>query len=250
MGAIIALQLYTVRDETARDFSSTLRRVAEIGYTAIEFAGYGNLPSRDMAALLAETGLQAIGSHVRLPALEKDFDREINYSLDIGCTLLVIPSLEPKWRTSAGIKRLSIILNEYGHRAQERGVTLAYHNHDFEFRSDTAGERMIDVLTASTDPSLLKLELDTFWATLAGADPIGFMHKHSGRIVALHLKDMTPDRTFTEVGDGTLDIAGYTRVAQANGISTFIVEHDNPGIPSLASARRSFNNIHGSLKWW
>src|SRR5579859_5510272 len=116
MDPTLALQLYTVRDETARDFKSTLRRVAEIGYSAVEFAGYGNLSSKDMAALLADTGLQASGSHIRLPALEKDFDREINYALDLGCTLLVIPSLEAKWHTSEGLTHLCTILNEYGRR--------------------------------------------------------------------------------------------------------------------------------------
>jgi sugar phosphate isomerase/epimerase len=250
MGAIIALQLYTVRDETTRDFKSTLRRVAEIGYTAVEFAGYGHLSSQDMAALLADTGLQAIGSHVRLPALEKDFDREINYALDLGCTLLVIPSLEAKWHTSEGMTRLCPILNEYGRRAQERGVTLAYHNHDFEFHPDAAGELMINKLTAGTDPELLKLELDTFWTVFAGADPIGFIHKHPGRIVALHLKDMTPNHTFTEVGDGILDIAGYTKAAESGGTRIFIVENDNPSIPPLASARRSFENMRRSMEWW
>jgi sugar phosphate isomerase/epimerase len=195
MGAIIALQLYTVRDET--DFKSILRCVAEIGYTAVEFADYGNLSSQGMAASMADTGLQAIGFHVRLPVLEKDFDHEINYALDPGCTLLVIPSLEAKWRTSEGIPRLC-----------------------------------------------------TIWAAFAGVDPIGFMPKHPGRIVALHLKDMTPNRTFTEVGDGTLDVTGYTRTARSGGTRTFIVENDSPGIPSLTSARRSFENMRQSMEWW
>ena len=247
MGDIIALQLYTVRDETARDFMSTLHRVAEIGYAAVEFAGYGHLSSSAMATLLADTGLQAIGSHVGLPALEKNFAYEINYCLDLGCPLLVVPSIEERWRTPKGIQRLSAILNEYGCRAQEHSVTLAYHNHDFEFRPATTGELLIDQLIAGTDPALLKLELDIFWAAFAGADPIGFINKHSERIVALHLKDMTPDRKFIEVGDGTLDITGITKAAQASGTNYFIVENDSPSIPSLASARRSFENIHRSI---
>jgi sugar phosphate isomerase/epimerase len=250
MGAIIALQLYTVRDQIARDFRSTLHRVAEIGYTAVEFVEYGNLSSHDMASLLASTGLQAIGSHVSLPALEKDFTREINYCLDLDCALLVVPSIEKKWRTDEGIKRLCTILNEYGRRAQEHGVTLAYHNHDFEFRPNAAGELIIDKLAAGTDPTLVKLELDIFWAAFAGTDPVDFINKHSERIVALHLKDMTPRREFTEVGDGTLDITSSTKAAQASGTQYFIVENDSPSVPSLISARRSFDNIHRRLKWW
>jgi sugar phosphate isomerase/epimerase len=250
MGAVIALQLYTVRDQIARDFKSTLYRVAEIGYTAVEFVEYGKFSSHDMAALLADTGLQAVGSHVGLPALEKDFNREINYCLDLGCTLLVIPSIEKKWRTSEGVKRLCTTLNEYGRRAQERGVTLAYHNHDFEFHPNAAGELIIDKLVAGTDPTLVKLELDLFWTAFAGANPVDFINKYPGRIVALHLKDMTPRRKFTEVGDGTLDIAGSSKAAQASGTQYFIVENDTPSVPSLASARRSFDNIYRRLKWW
>jgi sugar phosphate isomerase/epimerase len=247
MSDIVALQLYTVRDETAKDFKSTLHAVAEIGYAAVEFAGYGNLSSREMAAILADEGLQAIGSHVGLPALEKDFEREINYALDLGCTLLVVPSIEEKWRSGEGMKRLGDILNEYARHAQKRGVTLAYHNHDFEFRADTDGELIIDKLIAATDPTLVELELDTYWAAFAGVDPIGFIHKHAERIVALHLKDMTPDRQFAEVGDGTLDIAGFTEAAQAAGTRYYIVENDDPKVPSLESARRSFENMHRSL---
>jgi sugar phosphate isomerase/epimerase len=81
-------------------------------------------------------------------------------------------------------------------------------------------------------------------------DPISFKRKHPRRIVALHLKDMTPDRTFTEVGDGTLAIASDTKAAQSGGTKYFILENDNPSIPSLESARRSFENMRRSMEWW
>jgi sugar phosphate isomerase/epimerase len=84
----------------------------------------------------------------------------------------------------------------------------------------------------------------------AGADPIGFMNKYPGRIVALHLKDMTPDRKLTEVGDGTLDIAGYAKAAQAGSTSYFIVENTSPSVPSLGSVLRSFENMRRKLEWW
>jgi sugar phosphate isomerase/epimerase len=134
--------------------------------------------------------------------------------------------------------------------AQERGIILTYHNQDFEFRPDAAGELIIDKLLASADPALLKLVLDVSWAAFAGVDPISFMHKHLGRIIALHPKDITPDHTFTEVSDGTLDIAGYTKATQAGSTSYFFAENDSPSIPSLESARRPFENIHRRLQWW
>src|SRR6266852_3220688 len=96
----VALELYTVRDETKRDFAATLRRVAQIGYTGVEFAGYGNLTSLAMSALLAETGLRAVSAHLGLDALQgPQLDASIRYCLDIGCSFLVLPWLANEWRT-------------------------------------------------------------------------------------------------------------------------------------------------------
>lgn len=246
MSDIVVLQLYTVRDETANDFAETVRRVAAIGYAGVEFAGYGNLSSKELAALLADTGLRVVGTHISLPALDADLLRELQYCLDIGCPLLVVPWISEEWRNAEGAKRLAEHLNEIGQRTKEHGVTLAYHNHDFEFRPD-GGTSFIERLISATDPALVKLELDTYWASYAGVDPIAFIRQHSGRIASLHLKDMTPERTFTEVGDGTLNISGFVEAAQAAGIQTFVVENDAPRIPSLESARRSFENLHRGL---
>lgn len=246
MSDIIALQLYTVRDETARDYRQTIRRVAEIGYAGVEFAGYGDLSAQELAALLQETGLQAVGTHVSLAAIEADLEREIDYCLAVGSPFLIVPFVGAELRTPDGMKQLIGLLNETGRRTKERGVTLAYHNHDFEFAQE-GGSTFIEQLIAGTDAALVKFELDTFWTAYAGVDPIAFINRYSGRFATLHLKDMTVDRKFTEVGDGTLDIAGYIKAGQAAGVQTYIVENDLPAIASLDSARRSFENLHRSL---
>src|SRR5581483_420820 len=89
------LQLYTVRDQTAKDFKGTVRRVAELGYTGVEFAGYGDLSASEMKALLKETGLRAAGTHVALPNIQNNLEREIDYCLEIGCSNLVVPYVQP-----------------------------------------------------------------------------------------------------------------------------------------------------------
>ena len=239
---VVGLQLYTIRDETAKDFKHTIQRVAEMGYNAVEFAGYGNLSSREMSALLADTGLRAAGSHVGLHLLEQDLDREINYCLDIGCPYLIVPYLQPDLRNAHAIQKLAERLNEIGRRCQERGITLGYHNHDFEF-ADANDGLFLDNLLSATDPALVKLELDTYWAAYAGVDPIAYIKRYAGRVPLIHLKDMTNDRTFTEVGDGTLDIASYIQAARNSGTQFGIVENDHPRIPSLESARRSLENL-------
>src|SRR5579864_8701871 len=101
----VALELYTVRDETSRDFAGTLRRVAQLGYAGVEFAGYGNLTSQEMSALLAETGLYPVSTHLGLGVLQDpQLDASMRYCLDIGCPFIVLPWLANEWRTQEGMQ--------------------------------------------------------------------------------------------------------------------------------------------------
>ena len=234
----VALELYTVRDETSRDFAGTLRRVAQIGYTGVEFAGYGNLTSQEMSALLAETGLYPVSTHVGLDALQDtQLDASIRYSLDIGCPSIILPWLSNEWRTREGLQALAPRLNAIGQRCQEYGITFGYHNHDFEF-TRVNGNYLFEYLLQATNPSLVKIELDVYWAAYAGVDSVEFLQTHADRIALIHLKDMAADRSMTEVGKGTLDMRRICEFAQARGLWG-IVEHDHPQIPSLESARIS-----------
>src|SRR6266699_7307235 len=130
----VALELYTVRDETGRDFAGTLRRVAQLGYAGVEFAGYGDLTAQEMSTLLAETGLRVAGTHLGLDALQDpQLEASISYCKDIGCSIIVLPWLAKEWRTQEGLQALAPRLNAIGQRCQEQGITFGYHNHDFEF---------------------------------------------------------------------------------------------------------------------
>ena len=234
----VALELYTVRDETKRDFAGTLRRVAQIGYTGVEFAGYGNLNSQEMSALLAETRLRAVSTHLSLEALQDQrLDESIRYCLDIGCSNIVVPSVKDEWRTREGMQALAPRLNAIGQRCQEHGITFGYHNHHFEF-AQVDGNYLLDYLLQATDPSLVKSELDVYWVAYAGIDPVSYLQTHADRIALIHLKDMAADRSMTEVGKGMLDMRAIWDFAQARGIWG-IVENDYPQIPSLESARIS-----------
>ncbi len=254
MADIVALQLYTIRDEMEKDFKQTLRRVADIGYAGVEFAYYGygdrNLSPTELADLLAETGLKAVGSHVSLDRLNHNFEREIAYLQAIGKPFCFLPWVNVNTiNNSDSLKRFAEQLNELGRRIQSQGITFGYHNHDFEFTNVVDGQTIYEHLIANTDPALVKFELDTYWAAFAGQDVVELIKKLDTRVVTLHLKDMTADRTFTEVGDGTLRIADYIEAGQEAGVKIFIVENDKPAIPSLDSARRSFENLYRSLAW-
>ena len=240
----VGLQLYTVRDETARDFPLALRRVAEMGYKGVEFAGYGKVPSREMSALLADLGLQTFGSHVGLSLLEQNLNYEIEYCLDIGCPYIAIPTLPPQWRSrdGNGYRRLAAHLNAIGQRCHQQGISLVYHNHDFDFVQDE-GQYLLDILLAETDPAYLQLELDSGWAAYSGVDTPSYLQRYAGRVPLIHLKDLTPERAFAEIGDGTLDIAAYYKAALASGIRYYLVENDTPRYPSLESVQRSLENL-------
>ena len=235
----VALELYTVRDETGHDFAGTLQRVADIGYAGVEFAGYGNLNSTAMAALLAQTRLKAASTHLGLDALEgPQLDASIGFCKDIGCPYIVLPSFPKEYRTQEGIRALAPRLDAIGRRCQEQGMTFGYHNHDFEF-TRVGAISLLDSLLQNTDPSLVKIELDVYWAAYAGIDPVSYLQVLADRVVLVHLKDMAADRSMTEVGKGILDMQQICAFAQAHGLWG-IVEHDHPQISSLESARISF----------
>lgn len=240
----IALELYTVRADMARDFAGTLQRVAEIGYEAVELHDYGGLSSEQVRGLLGKTGLRAPATHVDYDALERDLDAEIEYCLAIGCSHLVLPAIPPVHR--ANLPALAERLDHIGERCSERGLTFAYHNHDWEFRpSDDL--RFLDLLLDATDPTLVRLELDVYWAAHAGVDPVAVIQQRAGRVPLIHLKDMGSDGGFTELGNGTLDLPAICAAARDAGARWYIVENDLPRIPALESARRSLEYLRAML---
>jgi sugar phosphate isomerase/epimerase len=242
---LVGLQLYAVRAETARDFKQTLQRVAEMGYQGVEFASYGQLSSKKMAALLTDLGLRALGSHVGLVLLERDLDREIDYCLEIGSPYIAIPTLTPQWRSTdvSGYRELASYLNKIGQHCQQRGVSLVYHNHDFDFVQQEDGSYLLDVLLAETDPAHLQLELDAGWAAYCGVDIVAYLQQYAGRVPLIHLKDLTVEHTFAGVGEGILDIGAYYRAARENGTHYFLVDNDTPPRLPLESVQRSLEHL-------
>jgi len=234
----VALELYTVRDETKRDFAGTLRRVAQMGYAGVEFVGYGNLSAQSMNSVLAETGLKVPGTHVGLESLTAEqLDASIRYCRAINCPLMVLPSLPQASRTLEGIRALAPQLNSIGQRCRDAGLDFGYHNHDFEFAS-IEGHTLLEHLLEMTNPDLVKIELDVYWAAYAGHDPLALLNRLGQRVALIHFKDMAPDHSMTEVGKGILDMQGMTAFAQQQNIWA-VVEHDHPTLPSLESAKIS-----------
>jgi len=241
----VALQLYTVRDQMATDFKGTVRRVAEMGYEGVEFAGTGDLTASEMADLLAETGLKPAANHVALAQLEADLDSVIAYNKAIGNSWVGVPYLPQEYQNLAGFGQAAQLMNRIGQQLQAAGLSLYYHNHAFEFDLHE-GQRGYDILCSETDPDLVKLEIDVYWVQFAGENPSAMIEQHAGRYPLIHLKDMVgtgTDRTFAEVGEGIIDFAPVFAASEEQGAEWYIVEQDRCARPSLESAKLSLQNL-------
>lgn len=243
----IACQLYTVRDHTQRDFAAAAREVASVGYRAVELAGYGSLRSAaEVRKVFDEHGLVVAGSHAGVDALEKSLDRLIEDSLILGNRTIVLTGFpESRRRDAAGWAASAQALDRIGQACHDRGLELAYHNHNFEFiRFD--GRYGLEILWENTDPRFVKAELDVYWARRGGVDPAGYVSRLAGRVTHLHLKDVQPgpEWRFGELGTGILDFPGILGAASRAGVRWGIVEQDTTyDRPSLESVRMSFEYL-------
>jgi sugar phosphate isomerase/epimerase len=239
----IAVQLYTLRSETANDMLGTLRKVAAMGYAAVETAGFGDRDALAVGATLRELGLRACAAHVALSRLEDHFAAALAELRAIGCDQAVVPSLPHELRGDG--RAAAERLNRLGARLEDEGVRLAYHNHDFEFAPQEGGS-LWDQLVAGTDPALVALELDIFWAEVAGVSPAELLQRHAGRVALVHLKDRAAadERRDAPVGAGVLAWPELIPAAEAAGARWFIVEQDHPQSP-LADVEQSMAYLRG-----
>ncbi|MBW5445137.1 TIM barrel protein [Cohnella sp. CFH 77786] len=241
----IGLQLYTLRNETAEDFRGTLRKVAELGYEGVEFAGYGGIPAEEMKSLLEELGLKAIGAHVGLHLLREDLQKEIGYLKAIGAKYMICPYVMPEERGNPETwKRLYTFLEEVGAEARKQGLIFGYHNHDFEFTERVGDSSVFDAMYAATTPEAVQVEMDVCWVQFAGEDPLVYIPKYAGRLPLLHLKDYDKDEEgkmlTLELGKGVVDLPAVIEAASGAGAEWLIVEQDNCQIPPLESVANSY----------
>ena len=249
------IQLYTVRNTIEKDPISVLKKIQAIGYKEVE-ATYGNL--NKIWPALEETSLQPIAIHIdeqifvdgggKLDAALADVKKR-------GFQYAVLPYVPPAHRSGADtFKRLADVLNKSGEKAKANGLKLCYHNHAFEFESFN-GKTGFEMLMSSTDKKTVSLEMDIFWVSVAGHDPVELLKRYSDRVLLLHLKDKSnsftktqfnetvPKETFKEVGSGSVDISAVLKAAAGSGVQHYFVEQDQaPGDP-LDSLQKSFTYL-------
>lgn len=222
-----SLQLFSVRNALQKDFRFTMNAIADMGYTGVEFAGiYGGLSACKLRDLLEELNLRVVGAHVGIDALENDFESQVSYLTEIGCSHIICPWAEMKDETSAA--DVGRRLEKIAESCAMQGLRFSYHNHGHEYARTDDNRYLLDVMMGECS-ELVLLELDVFWAAFAGADPISEIRKYAGRSELLHLKQMGfVDGKKTDVlfDRGVLDFVEIIETAKRMGISEFIVEEE------------------------
>ena len=238
----VGLQLYTVRDQMKADFAGTLEKVAKIGYREVEFAGYFDSPPKEVKRLLDRNGLTAPSAHIDYDHITTKLPEVLEAAKVVGHSYIVCPWIGEELRGDAeGWKRVAQALHKAGADIKKTGIQLAYLNHNFEFKTFN-GQFGYDILLAEADPNLVKMEMDLYWITKAGADPLKYFAKFPSRFPLVHVKDMDKNRDFAEVGSGTIDWKPIFAKSQQAGIKHYFVEQDQSKDP-FASIKSSYEYL-------
>lgn len=217
------LQLYSIREETNKDFIGSLMRVAKIGYEGVEFAGYGNIPAKEMKTVLNGLGLRSIGTHIGMERITDKIEEEIEYNLEIGSKYLILPWA--KFDTADDVLKVSEALNGAAQAVKGTELVIGYHNHHHEF-AKIDGKYILDLLMKNTSDDVI-FELDVYWAAVADVDPVQYIKSHN-KIGIIHVKELLDYETKknTDVGSGVLDFPSIIAAAKEGGADEFIVEQE------------------------
>ena len=234
------LALYTVRDAMKENARATLEKVALAGYVNIETAGYENgkfynLTPVEFKALLVEMKLTPISAHQGTVTFD-NVDQQIADLKTVGFKYFVIPvppmgtflndPVTRKMSMKGGAKSLAATLNILGKKCKAAGLELLYHNHDFEFSKDEEGNIVLDYLLEHCDKSIVNFQMDLYWVTKAGQDPVAYFKRYPGRFKIWHVKDMDAQGRFAPVGNGKIDFKRILEEKKLSGMQYYYVEQD------------------------
>ncbi|MBO9617765.1 MAG: sugar phosphate isomerase/epimerase [Niabella sp.] len=233
----MALQLYSVRDAVAKNLESTLEKLVGIGYNELEIYGYngsffGKTPA-EFKTILKNTGVKVVSSHhttgLKVKSkgtLTDGWEKAVEDLHSIGARYMACSYLFPEERTKDVYAKLPDLLTKSAKKTVAAGMGFAYHNHDFEFEkyNDTL---VYDYLIKNTPASLVNMEMDLYWISKAGHDPVAYFNKYPGRFPLWHVKDMAAGtKDITEVGHGTIDFARIFAARKKAGMKKWFVEQD------------------------
>ena len=246
---VVAMQMYTLRDLTKEDYAGTVKKVADIGYKAIQVSGFGNSEPKEIRKVMDDLELGSAGTHLALKMMEERFDEVVEITNTLRAGYAVVPSVpEDRRRTADDFRRLADAFSEIGRKLKAEGLGMAYHNHAWEFQKFD-GVYGYDILMDNVDPKVVEAEVDTYWVQHGGADPVAYLKKFAGRITIVHFKDMGggEEKPMVPVGEGILDWPAILEASKAGGSEWLAIEQDRcEPLEPLEAARVSLENCK---KW-
>ncbi|MFH0842483.1 MAG: sugar phosphate isomerase/epimerase [Bacteroidota bacterium] len=260
----IGLQLYTIRDAMTADVPGSLKKVSALGYKFVELADY-NMETRkfygfapdEFRKMVNDLGMDIIASHTQVEGAGVTLENAKNMAEDhakIGVKYCLQPWIVEEMRDSiATYQRMAANWNEIGKVMKESGIQFGYHNHNFEFATVEGKVPYFDVMLAELDKDLVTMELDMFWATKAGQNPVDLFNKYPGRFQLFHLKDAyTNEAPFYEViktdiapvGEGVINFKEIIAAKDIAGMKYMIVEQDDSRDNTIfADIEKSITNL-------
>ena len=252
----IGLQLYSVRDDLARNFDKTIKEVIAIGYKKLEAAGYndgkfyGKQP-QELRKYLNDLGAELTGSHTGSglldPANEQEWDfwrKNMEATKQAGCKWIVQAYYpENQVQTLDDVKKLANQFNKLGEMAKKYNLQFAYHNHVTEFHK-IQGQIPYDLLLENTDPQLVTFQMDTAQIYYGGGDCLEYLKKYPGRFTNWHVKDANPDGLgSTELGKGTIDFYSLFQYAKKAKLKDFYVEQERYNMTPLQAIQYDYEYL-------
>ena len=270
----VALQTYTVRDVAEGDFAGVMKQVKAIGYDYIEIGGLYRLTPKEYKEILDANGLRAISAHVGIHEMINDTEGIASNYKFLGVDYLAIPYMPDELRPGRpGFDKIAEEIKRVGAIFKTYGITLIYHNHDFEFEKLPDGRYVLDALYEAIPADALETQIDTCWCLVSGVDPAAYIRKYAGRCPVVHLKDffkegeaadmyelMGQEETkgvkpkgifeFRAVGHGVQNFPPILAASLESGAKWVVVEQDTPiaGCTSIEDAKKSRDYLK-SLGW-
>ena len=242
----VGLQLYSIRDAMAGDVPGSLKKVSDLGYKYVELADYsdgkfyGYAPA-EFNKMVKDLGMQVLSSHTQVEAAGITMDNArimADAHAELNAKYCVQPWVEEPDRNIETYKKMIGDWNEVGKIMKEVGIQFGYHNHNFEFVDIDGIVPYYDIFMPEMDADLITMEIDLYWVTKAGQDPVEMFNKYPGRFQLFHLKDMYTETApyfdvikddIAPVGEGLIDFKRILAAKKVAGMKHFFVEDDNQG---------------------
>lgn len=245
----IGLQLYSVRDDCARDLEGTIQAVGRMGYEGVEFAGYYGRTAEELRRMLDRAGLKCCGTHIGLDSLMGDeLAKTIAFNKTLGNRFLVVPGL-PAERTAspAAWRETARLFSEIAGKLRPHGMYVGYHNHTAEFQP-LDGELPWDIFFGTSSKRVV-MQFDTGNAMVGGAEAAPFIARYPGRALTVHIKDHSATNDKALLGEGDVPFGTLLPLLRkTGGTQWFIVEQESYAYPPLECVEKCLANLRRLLK--